>query len=78
MKTLSNVVRLQKVAYQQGDACCNECVSGQLGEIDLEWGQGHFACHNLMPEALEAVRNDELDVSYEGGHWKLVLLHSQA
>lgn len=54
------------------NACCIECIEGQLGELGRkDWGQGHYQCNLLTKKELEAVKNDAAFVSYEDGRWVL-------
>jgi uncharacterized protein YecT (DUF1311 family) len=59
------------------NACCNECVSGQLGELNGGYGQGHFKCNNLTKEELNLIKSDLAWVSYENDRWILITSDKQ-
>ena len=55
---------------------CGECCDGQRGEIDGDWGQGHFLCGTVPADILRADKDGIIGgmLHNNGWHWFLYAL----
>jgi len=49
---------------------CSECCAGQRGELNRQYGQGHFACYSVRDDILSADAAGEISGMYHGNSWR--------
>ena len=49
---------------------CRECCDGQRGELERNWGQGHFLCNAVPQDILEADKDGIISGTLHGNEWR--------